>query len=109
MTKVGEGKFQPPQKPNPEAELKRCAGNFKEYLNQYDRAKNTRDKTLINDKMESELSLMDVAANGASKKEVRVQEQKVAEDFMKFRANPTGENRAALEQDIDTLNESLEK
>jgi len=107
MTKIGEGKFHPPEPQKPEQDLKACAEKFRKYLGDYKLADTPTDKKLAQERMKSELSLMDLAAENAKKK-TRVQEQKVAKDFKFFEVNPSPTNLEALEHDLNTLKESLD-
>lgn len=108
MTKVGKKGAPKPKPLSPEEQLKKSVGNFKHYLNEYDQAVTSQDKTLVKDKMSSELSLMDVVSEGAKKKETRVCEQKLSKDFKLFQQQPNERNEDVIKQDVTTLGESLE-
>lgn len=108
MTKVGEGSTGPVKPPSPEEELKKSVGNFKQYMKEYNDSDMPDDKQHSIDQMASEMTLMDVAGQSATKKEIRVQEQKVAKDFEAFQENPNDTNSNVLQHDINTLGESLE-
>ncbi len=108
MTKVGEGKFQPPDPKSPETSLRQSVKKFKQYLNDYDTAFNHQEKEILRDKMHSELSLMSKMAE-ACNKEIRNQERKVSQDFKNFEASPYDSDvEKILKHDISTLGESLE-
>lgn len=108
MTKVGEGKFQPPDPKSPEEMLRKSVKNFKQYLNDYDNAFNHQEKEILRDKMHAELSLMSKMAE-ACNKEIRNQERKVVKDFSNFQASPyDSDTEKVLKHDISTLGESLE-
>lgn len=107
MTKVGEGSSYPiPHKP--EEELKKSTSNFKKYLDEFHKAEEQDSKQHAIDRMGTEMTLMDVAGQSASKKEVRVQEGKVSDDFKAFQEDPSESNSQVLQHDLNTLRESLE-
>ena len=108
MTKIGEGSYQPPEIPKPENELKSSAMQFKTLMEEYKNADEDKAKKHLVDRMGKEMSLMDAAAQGSSKKEIRVQEEKVSDDFKNFQQNPSSPVSETLEHDLNTLRESLE-
>lgn len=107
MAKIGDTSPVPKQ-PDPNQEMKQCSKNFQRYFNDYKHAKTEKDRKLAEDRMENELSLMDLAAQGIRKKEARVQEEKLSSDYEVFRENPSKDNEAVIDHDLNTLNESLE-
>jgi len=106
MAKIGEGRPEMPKQPEHMAEMQKCVRHFREHLKEYDKAATERDKAIAKDRMSGELSLMDVVA-AELKKETRVQEGKLSQDFQVFEKNPSENNRDVLEQDLTTLDESL--
>ncbi len=108
IMKVGEGNSPKPiTASTPENDLKSSAIQFKKSFEEYQKVPDSKKHAM--DRMQREIGLMDASSVAATKKEVRVQEQKVSFDFQIFQKNPSKENAAILEHDLNTLRESLER
>lgn len=108
MVKVGEGGGAPKSAPMPEKELKNSVAHFKKAFSEYQKEMADAQKTRAMEQMQKQISIMDIAGENVKRKETRVQEQKVSSDFQAFQQDPSEENAAILEHDLNTLRESLE-
>lgn len=106
MSKIGEGKFQPPPSPDPKKDLEGSVQKFNQYLQDFKQAQGPQEKEVAKNRMTDTLSLMDLAAQQA-RKEAKVREEKLSKDFQTFKENPSSDNLDALEQDLNNLKDSL--
>lgn len=108
MVNLDESSRQKPLSSAPEKDLKTSTMQFQKAFKDYQTEEADDQKKHALDRMKNQLSLMDLAGKSSNKKEVRVQEQKVAFDFQVFKENPTDQNTEILDHDLNTLRESLE-
>ncbi len=106
--KIGQDHGIPGKPEKAEDELKNSALVFRQYLIAYNDSTTQEEKDRILNRMEEVLSSMNAVVGNAVKKEVRIQESKVAKDFYALQESENSDTADILAQDLNTFLESLE-
>jgi hypothetical protein len=104
MTKIGDGK--PPEEPTIatyRANLEQSAVKFENALQSYQTSNDTEDKLRLKEVMNQQLALIQSAVREIKQKGIYKEQVDVATDYKRFIENPSDENTAALEHDLQTL------
>lgn len=105
MTKIGEGKT-PSQEPTIKTyqrQLEQSAAKFENALQSYQTASNPQEKEQLKNLMEQQLGLIRSAVQEIKRGGMYKQDVLVDSDYQRYMQNPSPENIAALEHDLQTL------
>ena len=106
MTKVGEGKT--PEEPSVasyRAALNQNVAKFQNALDSYQESTDATEKLRLKEIMNQQLGLIKSSIQEIKQAGIYNQDVKVENDYKNFIANPSAENTAALEHDLQTLKE----
>jgi len=106
MTKVGEGKIpEEPTEATYRAALNQNVAKFQNALESYQESTDANEKMRLKEIMNQQLGLIKSSIQEIKRSGIYNQDVKVETDYQKFIANPSAENTAALEHDLQTLKE----
>ncbi len=105
MTKIGEGKTPAPEPTvkTYQKALEESAGKFENALQSYQVADDTDQRMALKSIMDQQLALIRSAVQEIKRGGMYKEEVLVESDYQKFVNNPSPENIAALEHDLQTL------
>jgi hypothetical protein len=104
MTKIGEGKT--PEEPTIatyRANLEQSAVKFENALESYQMSTDYEEKLRLKEIMNQQLALIKSSVEEIKQGGIYKEQVKVETDYQKFMENPSAENTAALEHDLQTL------